>query len=99
MRQRATAPWNGLNAVATRPSRPRTVSLENKTEGCIWPVGDATCERSPEDGLAVCGSHAKILTEGPDGFCAWPSCNQFATFKALCPYHEKRARGLLETLR
>jgi hypothetical protein len=46
--------------------------------------------------LALCGEHAKVLSQGPGVACAWPGCLQPAPFRALCTYHDKRAHGLLD---
>ena len=98
--RRATAPWNGPSAVATRPGRPRKNAAEtNGTPGCVWPIGEGTCGGFLKAGLAVCAEHGKILASGAGRECAWPPCSQFAAFRAFCPYHEKVARGLLKPLR
>ena len=103
MRQsRVTAPWNGADTVAVRPGRPRKSGLGPTgtpgSHGCIWPEWEAgaTCRKRVVQRLALCGEHAKVLSQGPGTACAWPGCLQPAPFRALCTYHDKRAHGLLD---
>lgn len=89
----ARVPWNGGRK--GRPPKKAPVQATGRP-GCVWPVGDGTCRSGVQAGLAVCPEHAKILASGAGKECAWPACSQFAAFRALCPYHDKCARGLLE---
>lgn len=102
MQKRATAPWNSVNTLTTKPGRPRkTVSEKNGRPGCMWPQreGGTACRRQVEQGKALCPDHAKILGGGPGTACAWPGCPQSAPFRSLCSYHHKRAHGLLDATR
>jgi hypothetical protein len=89
----ATAPWNTLGA--PRKARSRKESAEpSGPGGCVWPDPAGTCREQRELGLALCASHAETLSRA-SGRCAWPGCTQ-SSFHALCTYHDKQARGLIE---
>jgi hypothetical protein len=89
----ATAPWNTLSG--RRRGRPSKDAGEaSASPGCVWPEVEGTCRGQRERGLALCASHGKILSRGW-GECAWPGCTQWS-FHALCTYHDKCARGLID---
>jgi hypothetical protein len=56
--------------------------------------GGACGDPLAED-VALCPEHAKVLGEPAGETCAWPGCEQTSPFRPLCPYHMKRALGLL----
>lgn len=55
----------------------------------------APCGRATVDGMALCAEHLKVLRQGMGKICAWPGCAQTMPYRAVCQYHDKRARGLL----
>ena len=86
-----------MTSIIGKRGRPRK---PGRKTGCVWPVpgrgGDGVCGEALDEGLLLCLGHAMVLRQQVGRICAWPDCEQSTSFRPLCPYHVKRAFGLLD---